>query len=115
MSALISTRPTGITILSILAGLEGVFGSVRRLRRMGLGWRSVDRVGQRILGLASSPWARCSWSWLGVLDTQALGWPLGVVLAIGSIILAVLGILGSNGDILSTIVASPCRLSSCTT
>ena len=105
MSSQISTRPTGITILSILAGLEGVVLLFRGFVAMGAG--AITSIGSAtILGLAAlalgALFLVLGW---GFWETKPWAWALGVVLAIGSIILAVLGILGSNGDILSAIVS----------
>ena len=115
MSAPASARPTGITILSILAGLEGVFGLFSGFAVMGLGAVDLRRDGQRSSAWPVWPWARpVAGPRLGVLDGQAVGLALGVVLAASGIVLAVLTLIGANARS-STPSRSRSRPSSSTT
>jgi hypothetical protein len=105
MSAPASTRPTGITILSILAGLEGVVLLFSGFAVMGLG--AVTSTGSAtILGLAGlalgALWLALGW---GFWTVKPWAWALGVVLAAAGIVLAVLTLIGANGGIINAILS----------
>jgi uncharacterized membrane protein (DUF2068 family) len=105
MSAPASTRPTGITILSILAGLGGVFGLLGGFAVMALGAAVFGGMGA-ILGLAILAYAGLSLAlaW-GFWTLKPWGWPLGIVVAAAGIILAVVQLIGANANIVSTIIS----------
>ena len=105
MSAPASTRPTGITILSILAGLGGVFGLLGGFAVMALGGAVFGGMGV-VLGLAILAYAGLSLALAWAFWTlKPWGWPLGVVVAAAGIILAVVQLIGANANIVSTIIS----------
>jgi uncharacterized membrane protein (DUF2068 family) len=105
MSASPTTRPTGITILSILAGLGGITGLLSGFAVLALGSAIFGGMGA-ILGLAVLAYAGLSLANAWAFWTmKPWGWPLGVVLAAAGIILAVVQFLGANANIVSTIIS----------
>lgn len=105
MTAPASTRPTGITILSILAGISGVFGLLSGFGVMALGAAIAGGMGA-ILGLAILALAGLSLALAWALWTlKPWGWPLGVVLAAAGIILAVIQFFGANTGIVSVAIS----------
>ena len=104
MTAPATTRPTGITILSILAGLNGISLLFFGFAAMGLGAAVAGGMGA-LFGLASLAlgglYLALAWAFWTV---QPQGWPLGVVLAVGSIIWAIVMFLFVSKDIVSLIV-----------
>ena len=106
MTAPAATRPTGITILSILAGLGGVFGLFAGFVVLGLGSAIFGGMGA-LLGLAILAYAALSLALAWAFWTlKPWGWPLGVVVAIAGIILAIVQLIGvSNTSIISTIIS----------
>jgi uncharacterized membrane protein (DUF2068 family) len=105
MSAPASTRPTGITILSILAGIGGVFGLLGGFAVMALGAAVFGGMGA-ILGLAILAYAGLSLALAWAFWTlKPWGWPLGIVVAAAGIILAVVQLIGANANIVSTIIS----------
>lgn len=105
MSAPASTRPTGITILSILAGLEGVALLFGGFVVMGAG--ALTSTGSAtILGLSGLAlgglWLALGW---GFWTIKPWAWMLGVVLAAAAIILSVLQLIGANGGIFNAILS----------
>lgn len=105
MSAPASTRPTGITILSILAGISGIFGLLGGFVVMGLGAAVFGGAGA-ILGLAILAYAGLSLALAWAFWTlKPWGWPLGVVVAAAGIILAIVQLVGANQNIVSTIIS----------
>ncbi len=89
-----AARPTGITILAILAGIGGVLGLLGGFALF-LGGTVLFGAAGALFGLAALALAALSlaFSW-GAWTLQPWAWPLGVVLAAGSIIYALVLILG---------------------
>jgi uncharacterized membrane protein len=96
-------RPTGITILAVLAGI-GAVGSL-------LGGFTALAVGSYLFGLSGTIFAL---AWLalaglglafaiGAWQMQPWAWPLGVVLAAGTIIWSIVTLLGA-GSLFSTAI-----------
>ncbi len=106
MSAPAAARPTGITILSILAGLGGVFGLLGGFVVMGLGAAVFGGAGA-ILGLAILAYAGLSLALAWAFWTlKPWGWPLGIVVAAAGIVLALVQQIGiANTSIISTIIS----------
>ena len=107
MSGSASTRPTGITVLAILAAIGGVLGLFGGFAVLFAGTVIFGGLGA-ILGLAFLAYA-------GLLIALAYGawkmlpwaWPLGVAVAVFGIVLSVLSIIGGSGianQILSLVV-----------
>jgi hypothetical protein len=104
MTAPATTRPTGITILSILAGLNGISLLFFGFAAMGLGAAIAGGMGA-LFGLAALAlgglYLALAW---GFWTVQPWGWPLGVVLAAAGIILAIVMFLLVSKDIVSLIL-----------
>jgi hypothetical protein len=107
MTGSASTRPTGITVLAILAAIGGVLGLFGGFAVLFAGTVIFGGLGA-ILGLAFLAYA-------GLLIALAYGawkmlpwaWPLGVAVAVFGIVLSVLSIIGGSGianQILSLVV-----------
>jgi hypothetical protein len=99
-----AARPTGVTILAILAGAAGVVRAV-----YGIGafvFTSVVGTGPGVVLslLAIAVAALFITFCYGALTRQAWTWPLGVATAAASVILSVLSILG-NGTLLGELVS----------
>ena len=95
----------GITILSNLAGIGGVFGLLGGFAVMALGAAVFGGMGA-LLGLAILAYAGLSLALAWAFWTlKPWGWPLGVAVAIFGIILAVLQLVGANSNIVSTIIS----------
>ena len=94
-----AARPTGITILAILAGIGGVLGLLGGFALF-LGGTVLFGAAGALFGLAALALAALSlaFSW-GAWTLQPWAWPLGVVLAAGSIIYALVLILGGSSII----------------
>lgn len=100
------TRPTGITILAILAGIGGVLGLFSGFVITFAGAIVFGGLGA-ILGLAFLAYAALLIAFAyGAWTLKPWAWPLGVAGAAFGIILAVLQILGGDisGQILSIVV-----------
>ncbi len=113
-SAAAGARPTGITILAILAGL-GAIGSL-------LAGFGALAIGSYLFGLSGAIFA-LAWLALGGLQLsfgigawqmKPWAWPLGVVLAAGAIIWSIITMLGA-GTLFSTAITVVIVVSSCTT
>jgi len=93
-----TTRPTGITILAILAGLSAIAGLFGGFVVFGVG-SYLFGISGALFGLAWLALAGLSLALAWGLWTMApWAWPLGVVLAAANIIYAlVTGIFGTNG------------------
>ena len=95
----------GITILSILAGIGGVFGLLGGFAVMALGAAVFGGMGA-LLGLAILAYAGLSLALAWAFWTlKPWGWPLGVAVAAFGIILAVLEFLGAGQSIISAIIS----------
>ena len=107
VSAAVGSRPTGITILAILAGIGGVFGLLGGFVIMGAGALVFGGVGA-IFGLAVLALAGLSLAFAyGAWTLKPWAWPLGVVLAGASIIVAVLEIiLGGSGYLFNGVITA---------
>ena len=96
-------RPTGITILSILAGLGAIGTLLAAFAALG--------IGSYLFGLSGTIFA-LAWLALGGLELsfgigawqmKPWAWPLGVVLAAGAIIWSIITLLGA-GNLFSTLI-----------
>jgi hypothetical protein len=98
-------RPTGITILAILAAIGGVLGLFGGFVVLGLGATILGGAGI-VLALAILAVAALSiaLAW-GFWTLQPWAWPLGVVLQAANIILAVVQFLSADTGIISTIIS----------
>ncbi len=97
-----AARPTGITILAILAGVGGVLMAIAGIGLFVLGAVAFGGLGA-LLGIAFIAVAALYIAFcVGALQMKPWAWPLGVVGAVASIILSVLQLLG--GDIVSQII-----------
>ena len=105
MTAPAAARPTGITILSILAGISGVFGLLGGFGLMALGAAVFGGMGA-LLGLAYLALAGLYLALAWALWTlKPYGWPLGVAVAGFGIILAVVVFIGANTGIVNLIIS----------
>jgi len=99
-----AARPTGITILSVLAGLNAIGGLLTGFGAFAIGSVLFGLSGS-IFGLA---WLALAGLWLacGIGFWQMLpwAWALGVVLAAAGVIWSLLGLLGGGG-ILGTAIS----------
>jgi hypothetical protein len=107
MSGSASTRPTGITVLAILAGIGGVLGLLGGFAVLFAGTVIFGGLGA-LLGLAFLAYAALliALAW-GAWTMQPWAWPLGVAVAVFGIVLSVLSIIGGSGiasQILSIVV-----------
>jgi hypothetical protein len=97
MSAPSATRPTGITILAVLAGLSAVGGLFSGFVVFGAGATIFGGAGA-VLGLALLALAGLSLALAWGFWTMApWAWPLGVVLAAANIVVAIVGVIGGAG------------------
>lgn len=96
MSSSTSARPTGITILAILAGVGGVVMAIGGIGLFVLGAVAFGGLGA-LLGLAFLAVAALYLAFcVGALQLKAWAWPLGVVGAAASAILSALQLLGGD-------------------
>lgn len=97
MSAPTTTRPTGITILAVLAGVGGILTAIAGIGLTVLGAVAFGGMGA-LLGIAFLAVAALYLAFcVGALQMKPWAWPLGVVGAVASAILSALQLLG--GDI----------------
>ena len=90
-------RPTGITILAVLAGVGGILMAIAGIGLFALGAVAFGGLGA-LLGLAFIAIAALYIAFcVGALQLKPWAWPLGVVGAAASIIVSALQLLG--GDI----------------
>ncbi len=107
-----SSRPMGITILAVLSAIGGVFGILGGIALLGLGALAAAVgagplgglaglvglatiiIGVADLALAYGFWMTLPWAWM-----------VGIVLAIASIVVAVLEFLTGYSSILSVLVS----------
>jgi hypothetical protein len=103
MSAPSVTRPTGITILAVLAAIGGVIGLFGGFV-VTFGGTVLFGGAGTLLGVALLAFSALSiaFAW-GAWTMQPWAWPLGIVIAAGEIILAIVWIIG-GASILSEIV-----------
>lgn len=96
MSSSTSARPTGITILAILAGIGGVVMAVGAIGIFVLSTVVFGGLGA-IMGLAFIAVAALYIAFcVGALQMKPWAWPLGVVGAAASAILSVLQLIGGD-------------------
>ena len=96
MSGSTSARPTGITILAILAGVGGVVMAIGGIGIFVLGTVAFGGLGA-LLGLAFLAVAALYIAFcVGALQLKPWAWPLGVVGAAASAILSALQLLGGD-------------------
>jgi hypothetical protein len=96
MTAPTATRPTGITILAVLAGIGGVLMAIAGIALFVLGAVAFGGLGA-LLGIAFLAVAALYLAFcVGALQMKPWAWPLGVVGAVASIILSVLQLLGGD-------------------
>ena len=105
MTAPASARPTGITILSVLAGLSGISWLLVGFAAMGLGALVAGGLGA-IFGLALLAFAglNLALAW-GFWTMKPWGWPLGVAVAGAGIVVAILWFIIASTGIVSTIIS----------
>ena len=95
-SAAAGARPTGITILAILAGIGGVLGLLGGFVLLFAGTVVFGGLGA-ILGLAALAYAGLLIAFAyGAWTLQPWAWPLGVAGAIFGIVISVLYIVGGQ-------------------
>lgn len=111
MSGPATARPTGITILAVLAAIGGVLGLLAGVALLGLGGIAAGATGNAAffglgafagivtvaISIAQLAFAYGAWT------LQPWAWSLGVVLSLVSIVWSVVGALGS-GDIVSGLI-----------
>jgi hypothetical protein len=96
MSGTTQARPTGITILAVLAGVGGVLTALAGIALFVLGAVAFGGLGA-LLGLAFLAVAALYIAFcVGALQMKPWAWPLGVVGAAASIILSVLQLIGGD-------------------
>jgi len=99
-------RPTGITILSILAGLGAVGSLFAGFGAFALG-ALVFGLSGAIFGLAWLALAGLGLAFaIGAWQMKPWAWPLGVVLAAGAIIWGLLLLVGGGNNILSFLITA---------
>jgi hypothetical protein len=106
MTGSTSARPTGITILAILAGVGGILMALAGIALFVLGAVAFGGLGA-LLGLAFLAVAALYLAFcVGALQMKPWAWPLGVVGAGASIVLSALQLLGGDiGQVVSIAIA----------
>lgn len=106
MTAPTAARPTGITILAVLAGVGGILMALAGIALFVLGAVAFGGLGA-LLGLAFLAVAALYLAFcVGALQMKPWAWPLGVVGAAASIILSALQLLGGDvTQIVSIVIA----------
>jgi hypothetical protein len=106
MSGTTQARPTGITILAVLAGVGGVLTDLAGIALFVLGAVAFGGLGA-LLGLAFLAVAALYIAFcVGALQMKPWAWPLGVVGAAFSIVLSVLQLIGGDvSQIISIAIA----------
>jgi hypothetical protein len=106
-TSMTAARPTGITILAILGGLEGVFGLLGGFTLLFAGSVGAG-TGGSLLGIALLALAALAlaFGW-GAWSLQPWAWPLGVAFAAYGVVINLLQIVGGNaaGAIIGLIIA----------
>lgn len=107
MSGSTSARPTGITILAVLAGVGGILMAIAGIGLFVLGAVAFGGLGALLgvafLAVAALYLAFC----VGALQMKPWAWPLGVVGAAASAILSALQLLGGDvSQVISIAVAA---------
>jgi hypothetical protein len=101
MSGSSAARPTGVTILAVLAGIGGVLTAIGGIALFVLGAVAFGGLGA-LLGLAFIAVAALYLAFcVGALQMKAWAWPLGMVGAAAGIILAALQLI--SGDVTQVI------------
>ncbi len=91
-----AARPTGITILAILAAIGGVFGLLAGFGVLLVGTVLFGALGG-LLGLAALAYAGLLIAFAyGAWTLKPWAWPLGVAVAVFGIVLSVVYILGGS-------------------
>lgn len=91
-----AARPTGITILAVLAGVGGILTALAGIALFALGAVAFGGLGA-LLGLAFIAVAALYIAFcVGALQLKPWAWPLGVVGAVASIILGALQLIGGD-------------------
>lgn len=104
MSAPTTTRPTGITILAVLAAIGGVVGLFGAFTVLFAGTVLFGGAGT-LLGIAALAYAGLLLTFgYGAWTLKPWAWPLGVAGAAAGIVLAVLYVIGGS-DFISQIVS----------
>lgn len=105
-AAAVAARPTGITILAVLAGLEGIFALLGGFGLMFLGSIGAG-IGGTLLGLAFLALAGLAIAFaFGAWTLKPWAWPLGVAFAGFAIVINLLQLIGGNaGSVLGIIIA----------
>ena len=100
-----AARPTGITILAILAGIGGVFGLLGGFGVLFVGG-AVASGAVMILGLCALAYAALLIAFAyGAWTLQPWGWALGVAVAIFGIVVALLQVVLGGSSIFSQIIS----------
>lgn len=103
MTAPTATRPTGITILAVLAAVGGVLGLFAGFVLLFAGTVLFGGLGA-LLGIATLAYAGLFIAFAyGAWTLKPWAWPLGVAVSVFGIVLAVISIVG-GGDIISNAV-----------
>jgi hypothetical protein len=104
-----AARPTGVTILAILAGVEGILAAVTGIAYFVIGTVIFGAAGS-LLGLALIAVAALFIAFCyGALTGQPWTWPLGVVAAAAGIIVNLLYIVGGGtplGPIITIVICA---------
>ena len=91
-----TARPTGITILAVLAGVGGILTAIAGIGLTVLGAVAFGGMGA-LLGIAFLAVAALYLAFcVGALQMKPWAWPLGVVGAVASAILSALQLLGGD-------------------
>jgi hypothetical protein len=104
-------RPTGVTIIAVLAAIGGVFGLIASLALLGLGGAIAGATGLGggfvfIAGLFVLAYSILSLVLAyGFWTLQPWGWPLGVGVEILGIVQAVLQFMSDTRQIVSLIIS----------
>jgi hypothetical protein len=99
-------RPTGITILSILAGIGALGSLFAGFGAFALG-TLVFGLSGALFGLAWLALAGLGLAFgIGAWQMKPWAWPLGVVLAAGAIIWGLLLLVGGGNNILSFLITA---------
>ena len=92
-----AARPTGITILAVLAAIGGVLGLFGGFVLLFARHRGLRRIWARSSAWRRSPTPRCSSrSPIGAWTLQPWAWALGVAVAIFGIVVSILYIIGGQ-------------------
>jgi hypothetical protein len=100
-----AARPTGITILAVLAAIGGVFGLLGGFGVLFVGG-VVSSPAVVVLGLCALAYAALFIAFAyGAWTLKPWAWPLGVAVAIFGIVVAILQVLVGGSSIFSQIIS----------